>query len=110
MGSANVVEVSESNFDQEVVQSQTLVVVDFWATWCGPCKMIAPLLEEIATENAGKLKIAKVDVDNNQALATKYGIRAVPTLLIFKDGQVLGQLVGAVGKKDLVKKISAHLD
>jgi thioredoxin 1 len=109
MASANVVTISGSNFDQEVVKSTVPVLVDFWAEWCGPCKAIAPVLDEIADEKAGKVKIAKINVDENQDLASKFGIRAIPTLLIFKGGTVKEQLVGMVGKKDLEKKLAAHI-
>jgi thioredoxin 1 len=109
MASAHTVILSNANFDQEVVKSPTPVLVDFWAEWCGPCKMIAPILDEIAEEKLGKIKVAKVNVDENQELAAKFGIRAIPTLLLFKDGLVKEQMVGMVGKKDLEKKLAAHL-
>ena len=109
MASAHVVALSSANFDQEVVKSPVPVLVDFWAEWCGPCKMIAPLLDEFAEEKLGKLKVGKVNVDENQELAGKFGIRAIPTLLLFKGGVVKEQMVGMVGKKDLEKKIAAHL-
>jgi thioredoxin 1 len=109
MASQNVVTISQANFEQEVLKSTVPVLVDFWAVWCGPCKMIAPVLDEIANEKTGKVKVAKVDVDSNQDLASRYGIRAIPTLLIFKDGQVKEQVVGMVGKKDLEKRLAAHI-
>ena len=109
MASQHVVNITAANFDQVVIKSTTPVLVDFWATWCGPCKMIAPVLDELAEEKVGKIKIAKVDVDNNQDLASKYGIRSIPTLLVFKGGVVKEQVVGMVGKKDLEKRLAAYL-
>jgi thioredoxin 1 len=107
MSSPNVVSVNEANFDAEVVNTTTPVLVDFWAEWCGPCKMIAPILDEIANEKAGTVKIAKVNVDENQGLSSKYGIRAIPTLLFFKDGAVREQIVGMMSKRDLIAKLEA---
>ena len=108
MSNSNVSQVTEANFDQEVLSASVPVLVDFWATWCGPCKMIAPILDEIATEKAGVFKIAKVDVDENQALSARYGIRAIPTLLLIKNGEVKEQIVGGmVSKQDLVAKLQA---
>ena len=108
MASERIVILSGSNFEQEVAKSQQPVLVDFWAEWCGPCKMIAPLLDELAEEKAGQVKIAKVNVDDNQELATRFGIRAIPTLLLFKGGQVKETIVGMTGKKDLEKKLAAY--
>jgi thioredoxin 1 len=104
------VELSEINFDQEVLKATMPVLVDFWAVWCGPCKMIAPIVDELSVEYDGKLKIGKVDVDNHQQIAMQYGIRSIPTLLIFKDGKVVEQIVGAAPKKSLVEKLSKHLN
>jgi len=103
-------ELTETTFEQEVLKASMPVLVDFWATWCGPCKMIAPIVEELATEYDGKLKIGKVDVDNNQKIAMQYGIRSIPTLLVFKGGKVVEQIVGAAHKKALVEKLSKHLN
>jgi thioredoxin 1 len=103
------VEVRDSNFENEVVKSQNPVLVDFWAEWCGPCKMVAPVVEEVAKEYDGKLKVAKLDVDSNPQTAMKYGIRSIPTLLIFKDGQVIDQIIGAVPKRHLIDKIEKHV-
>ncbi|MDB6054460.1 MAG: trxA [Verrucomicrobiales bacterium] len=101
MAAANIVALTQDNFDKEVLQSPEPVLVDFWAEWCGPCKMIAPVLDELATEYSGKVKIGKVNIDEYQALATEYGIRAIPTLLVFKGGQVTEQIVGGRSKRDL---------
>ena len=109
MASQHIVILSNENFAQEVTKAQLPVLVDFWAEWCGPCKMIAPVLDELAEEKAGKIKIAKVNVDENQELASKFGIRAIPTLLLFKGGQIKEQIVGMSGKKDLEKKLAVHL-
>jgi thioredoxin 1 len=101
MASPLISALTQENFDKEVLQSATPVLVDFWAEWCGPCKMIAPLLDELADEYNGKVKIGKVNIDEQQALATKYGIRAIPTLLVISKGQVAEQMVGAKSKRDL---------
>jgi thioredoxin 1 len=101
--------VTDDSFQTEVVSSPTPVLVDFWAIWCGPCKMIAPVVEELAAEMDGKLKVAKVDVDANPKIAMQFGIRSIPTLLIFKDGKVVEQIVGAVPKRHLVEKLTPHL-
>ena len=101
MAARNNVSLTQENFAREVLQSTTPVLVDFWAEWCGPCKMIAPILDELAEEYDGRVKIGKVNIDNEQALATQYGVRAVPTLLLFKQGQVADQIVGLRSKRDL---------
>jgi thioredoxin 1 len=106
--SANVAAVRSIDFDTEVVKSTKLVIADFWAEWCGPCKMIAPLLDEIAREMPDKVKIVKVDVEAEPQLAQQFGIYNIPTLLFFKDGQVKEQVVGTVAKKVLIEKINAH--
>ncbi len=101
MASPLIVTLTQDNFSEKVLQSSSPVLVDFWAEWCGPCKMIAPLLDELADEYNGKIKIGKVNVDEQQSLAAQYGIRAIPTLLIFNKGQIAEQMVGAKGKRDL---------
>ena len=101
MASPLISALTQDNFEKEVLQSTTPVLVDFWAEWCGPCKMIAPLLDELADEYDGKVKIGKVNIDEQQALAAEYGIRAIPTLLLFNKGQVADQIVGLRSKRDL---------
>lgn len=101
MAEGNIVNVSEASFEADVLKSATPVLVDFWAEWCGPCKMLLPVLNELSTEYAGKVKIAKVNVDQNGMLASQYGIQSIPALLFFKGGQVVGQTVGVRSKKDL---------
>ncbi|MDZ7264532.1 MAG: thioredoxin [candidate division KSB1 bacterium] len=101
--------VTKANFESEVLNSELPVLIDFWAVWCGPCKMIAPIVEELATEYAGKIKVAKCDVDSEQALAIQYGIRSIPTILIFKQGEVVEQIVGAFPKPHLKNKIEKVL-
>jgi thioredoxin len=107
MDNSTVIKLDESNFDREVTQNDKPVVVDFWAEWCGPCKMIAPLLDEVAREKAGSVKVAKVNVDENQSLSLKYNIRAIPALLFFKNGQLRDQVTGVTSKKDLLNRIEA---
>ena len=109
MASQHIVSLSTGNFEQEVAKSTTPVLVDFWAEWCGPCKMIAPLLDEIAEEKVGQVKIAKVNVDENQELATRFGIRAIPTLLLFKGGQVKERVTGYQSREKLLTKLNPHL-
>ncbi len=107
MENSAVITLNESNFDRELTQDDKPMIVDFWAEWCGPCKMIAPLLDEIAREKSGTLKIAKVNVDDNQSLSAKYNIRAIPALLFFKNGQLRDQVVGVASKKDLLSRLEA---
>ncbi|HVD96137.1 MAG TPA: thioredoxin [Candidatus Limnocylindria bacterium] len=107
MENSVVISLNESNFDREVTQGDKPVIVDFWAEWCGPCKMIAPLLDEIAREKVDTVKVAKVNVDENQSLSFKYNIRAIPALLFFKNGQLRDQVTGVTSKKDLLSRIEA---
>ncbi|MFA5404812.1 MAG: thioredoxin [Ignavibacteria bacterium] len=103
-------EITDANFAQEVEQSDIPVLIDFWAVWCGPCRMIAPIVEELAGEYQGKAKIGKLDVDNNPGVATKFGIRSIPTILIFKGGKLADQIVGAVSKGVIIEKLNAQMN
>ncbi len=107
---AKPIEVTDATFEQEVLNASVPVLVDFWAIWCAPCRLIAPVVEELANEYEGKLKVAKLDVDHNPNTAVKYGIRSIPTLLIFKNGQVVDQIVGAVPKQYLVERLERVMD
>ncbi len=102
-------EISDANFKSEVIESSMPVLVDFWAPWCGPCKMIAPVLDELAKEYEGKIKIVKLNVDDNQGTATEFGIKGIPTLILFKDGKVLEQTIGAQSKELLKKMVEKSL-
>ncbi len=104
---SSIIDLDDSNFEKEVTQSDQTVLVDFWAPWCGPCKMIAPLLDAIATEKAGSVKVAKVNVDENLNLSMKYKVRAIPALLFFKSGQLRDQVVGMTTKQDLLSRLDA---
>ena len=106
---ANAVQLTDSNFEELVIKSDKPVLVDFWAEWCGPCKMIGPFVEEIAKEYEGKAVVGKVDVDSNPAVAAQFGIRSIPTLLFFKGGQIVDKQVGAVPKSVLAQKLDAQL-
>ncbi|MCH7516834.1 MAG: thioredoxin [Bacteroidetes bacterium] len=105
----NIVEGTDLNFEMEVLKSDLPVLVDFWAPWCGPCRMVAPIVEEIASEYEGKIKVVKLNTDENQNVAMTYGIRSIPTLGIFKDGKVVESVIGAVPKQHLVEKIKPYL-
>ncbi|MCX6826915.1 MAG: thioredoxin [candidate division Zixibacteria bacterium] len=104
------IEVTDGTFEQEVMKSDKPVVVDFWAAWCGPCKMVAPILEEVATEYDGKLKVAKIDVDANSKIASQYGIMSIPTLLFFKGGEMIDQVIGAIPKAQLINRLNKILE
>lgn len=109
MASANIKELTDANFESEVLKSDIPTLVDFWAIWCGPCKQIAPVVDALADAYTGKLKVGKVDVDHNQIVAQQYGIKSIPTLLIFKGGRVVGQLVGAAPRSKIEVELKKHL-
>jgi thioredoxin 1 len=109
MASADMIELKDSTFENEVLKSDKPVLVDFWAPWCGPCRMIAPVVEEIASSYSGRLKVAKLNVDDNQEITMKFGIRSIPTLILFKDGKALEQIIGAVPKSEIERVIKKAL-
>jgi thioredoxin len=102
-----LVTITDDNFEEEVIKSDKPVLIDFWATWCGPCRMIAPIVEEMAKEYDGKVKIGKLDVDSNQQSSIKYGVRSIPTLLLFNNGEIKETIIGAVPKAQIVQKLEA---
>jgi len=109
MASTAIMQVTDANFDQEVLKSEQPVLIDFWAVWCGPCRALAPIVDEVAQSYTGKVKVAKMNVDENPGTPGRYGIRGIPTLLIFKDGQVKEQIVGYVPKETIEKAIDKHM-
>ena len=109
MASANVKEITDQSFETEVLKSDVPTLVDFWAVWCGPCKQLAPTVDALADEYKGKLKVAKMDIDHHQIVPQQYGVRSIPTLLIFKGGKVVDQLVGAMPRSKLEAALQKHL-
>ena len=107
---AEPIHVTDDNFDEEVLQASLPVITDFWADWCGPCHAIAPIIEEIAAENDGQLKVTKLDVDSNPLTPTRYGIRGIPTLIVFKNGQPVETLAGWMPKEQLLNKLRPHIE
>jgi thioredoxin 1 len=109
MANKNVVILTDANFEEEVIKSAEPVLVDFWAAWCGPCQMLGPVVDQLADELSGKIKVGKLNVDENRASAGKYGIMSIPTLLLYKNGEVVEKIVGALPKQVLTSKVMAHL-
>lgn len=109
MAANGIIELSDSNFDTEVIKSETPVLVDFWAPWCGPCRAIAPIVEEISSSYQGKLKVGKLNVDENQQTTMKFGIRSIPTLIVFKGGKAVEQIIGAVPKGEIERVVGKAL-
>jgi len=109
MANENVKELTDANFEAEVLKSDVPTLVDFWAVWCGPCKQIAPMVDALANDYKGRLKVAKLDVDHNQIVAQQYSVKSIPTLLIFKGGKVVGQLIGAMPRSKLEAELQKHL-
>jgi thioredoxin 1 len=109
MAGQNTLTFTDSSFDTDVLNAEVPVLVDFWAEWCGPCRMMGPTVDQVATDYAGKVKVGKLDVDSNQQTASRYGIRGIPTILLFKGGQIVEQKVGAIGKNDFQKMLDKHV-
>ena len=107
--SGNLVEFTDANFDSEALKADTPVLVDFWAPWCGPCRMVGPIIEELASGYAGRVKVGKLNTDDNPSVAGRYSIRSIPTVLLFKNGEIVDRIVGVVPKKDFERMISPHV-
>ena len=107
--SKNIVELNEGNFESEVIKADSAVLVDFWASWCAPCLMLAPTLEKVAEDLSSSLKVGKLNVDENHTIASQFGIMSIPTLILFKDGKELNRIVGALGEAELTRRIKEHL-
>jgi len=102
-------EVTDANFDTEVIKAETPVLVDFWAEWCGPCHAVSPVLDKIAADREGELKLVKVNIDEEQELAVRYGVQSIPTMILFRDGQEVARLIGAMSKRDLMSRLDQHI-